>query len=137
MYEFKVFQKDNDVKYQTINTSGQTIRMIFYKWYYPFKKRIDWYVCFDIVDKRKDTFKYKQQTGTDGLKSLLWAKKCIQHFIDSQINKEVDNVIIVQWDDNKRKKVYERGLKSLGFKPTNFDKRMSLLLKIPKNVGLD
>lgn len=137
MYEFKVFTKDNDVKYQTVNANGQTIRMIFFKWYYPYKRRIDWYVCFDIVDKRKESFKYKQQTGTDGLKSLIWAKGCIKDFIDKEIDREVENVIIVQWDDNKRRKAYERGLKELGFKLTNFDKRMSLLLKIPQNAGLE
>lgn len=137
MYELKVFEKNNDIKYQTTNANGQTIRMIFFKWYYPLKRRVDWYVCFDIVDKRKENFKYKQQTGTDGLRSLVWAKSCIKDFIAHEIDREVENAIIVQWDDNKRRKAYERGLKELGFKLVNFDKRMSLMLKIPQHVGLD
>lgn len=133
MYDFKVFVKDEaNIKYQTINANGQTIRMVFYKWYYPLKRRVDWYVCFDIVNKRKEEFKYLQQTGTDGLKSLLWAKNCIKQFIDNEINRTIDNTIIVQWHDNKRRKTYERGLKSLGFKLVNFDKRMSLMLKIDR-----
>ena len=130
MYEFKVFTKDNDIKYQTVNANGQTIRLIFYKWYYPYKRRIDWYVCFDIVDKRKHSYRYGEETGTDGLKSLIWAKNCINDFITNEIDREVDNVIIVQWDNAQRKRVYERGLKNLGFKLTNFDKRFSLILKI-------
>lgn len=133
MYDFKVFVKDEaNIKYQTINANGQTIRMVFYKWYYPLKRRVDWYVCFDIVNKRKEEFKYLQQTGTDGLKSLLWAKNCIKQFIDNEIDRTIDNTIIVQWHDNKRRKTYERGLKSLGFKLVNFDKRMSLMLKIDR-----
>lgn len=137
MYELKVFTRNNDIKYQTKNTNGQTLRLIFSQWYYQKKRRIDWYICFDIADKRKNKFKYKQQTGTDGIRSLLWAKNCIKDFIENEIRKDIDNVIIVQWDDNKRRKVYERGLKELGFKLTNFDGRLSLMLKIPKNVGLD
>ena len=137
MYELKVFEKNNDIKYQTINANGQTIRMIFYKWYYPLKRRVDWYVFFNIVDKRKETFKYKQQTGTDGLRSLIWAKSCIRNFIEHEVDRGVENAIIVQWDDNKRRKAYERGLKEFGFKLVNFDRRMSLMLRIPQNVGLD
>ena len=137
MYELKVFTINNDIKYQTKNTNGQTLRLIFSKWYYQKKRRIDWYICFDIADKRKNKFKYEQQTGTDGIKGLLWAKNCIKDFIKNEIRKDVDNVIIVQWDNNKRRKVYERGLKELGFKLTNFDGRLSLMLKIPENVGLD
>lgn len=137
MYDLKVFKWDNDIKYQTVNDKCQTIRMIFYRWYYPYKNRFDWYISFDIVNKRKENFKYKEQTGKDGLKSLLWAKKCIQDFIENEIDKTKENVILIQWTDIKRGKAYIRGLESMGFKLITFDRRPTLMLKINKNVGLD
>ena len=136
MYDFQVFNTDNsDVKYYGINGTGQTMRLIFSKWYYPKKRRYDWYVCFDIVDKRKQKFHFKEQTGTDGINSLLWAKHCLKDFIENQIDKDIDNAIIINWDDGKRRRVYERGLKDLGFKMSNFDSRPALIKII--NVGLD
>ena len=128
MYKFTVFDNDNcDIKYQGTNGTGQTMRLTFAKYYYPKKRRYDWFVVFDIVDKKKHKYHFRQQTGTDGIKSLLWAKECLKDFIENQIRKDVDNAIIIYWDDSQRKRVYARGLQDLGFRMTNFDNKLALV----------
>ena len=87
-----------------------------------------YFITFYIMSKKKREFETLKQTGKDGLTSLLWAKNCIKDFIDNVAKK--NDLIIVEWDDKKRKNVYVRGLKSLGFYIGRFDGKEVLMLKI-------
>jgi len=87
-------------------------------------------VEFFITTKRKLGYQYKKQTGRDGLKSLIWAKQCLIHFIENIA--EDDMLIIVYFDDKKRKNVYHYGLRSLGFRLDKYDRRDCLMLRIKK-----
>lgn len=73
-----------------------------------------WYnVAFHISSKRRRGYETLQQTGTDGLKSLMWAKSCLIDFISTYKGKI--KTIRVKADDNRRFKIYQRSLKDLGF----------------------
>ena len=100
-----------------ILNSGQMIKIEFQedrsndKYYYN--------IYLVISNKRKSTKNtYLKSTGKDGLKGLFWAKKKIIEFESfiKEKNKDVPIVIIARWDDNRRRNVYERGLKNLGYK---------------------
>lgn len=134
MYDFNFFKRNEGIKYQCKNEFNQTLRLEFNKWYFSFSNKEQWFVVFYITDKKKHGYKFLEQTGKDGIKSLLWAKKCLLDFINNQINKRIDNQIIIYWDNIKRKKVYEWGLKEFGFKMSIVDKRPALILKINKTI---
>lgn len=137
MYELEVFEKGNDIKYQCKNSEGQILRLEFSKWYFPFSNKEQWYVMFYISDKRKHKYQFLKQTGKDGIKSLLWAKRALIDFIDKNINRDVDSQIVIYWDNGKRKRVYEYGLKALGFRMSFVENRPCLLLEIKKYAGLE
>ena len=132
MYEFKQTKNDSDIIYSGLNGTNQTMKMEFQKWTYRTDNKDMYYVKFYIVNKRKHHYKFKEQTGTDGIKSLLWAKQCLMNFIDNVINKNRNNIIVVGWDDKRRRNVYVRALIPIGFTLSRMDNREVLLLKIDK-----
>lgn len=132
MYEFRQTKNDSDIIYSGLNGTNQTMKMEFQKWTYRTDNKDMYYVKFYIVNKRKHHYKFKEQTGTDGIKSLLWAKQCLMNFIDDGINKNRNNIIVVGWDDRRRRDVYVRALIPIGFTLSRMDDREVLLLKIDK-----
>lgn len=97
--------------------SGQTIKIEFQedethkKYYYN--------IYLVISHKRKqESSNYMKITGKDGLRGLLWAKQNIIEFEQfiSEIRKGYDIIIYCNWDDNRRRNVYEYGLKKLGYR---------------------
>ena len=108
--------------YECINSANQKVRFYLtnYDTYY--------FAVLYIMSKKKREFETLKQTGKDGLKSLVWVKNCMKDFIDNIAKK--DDLIIVQWDDSRRKRAYAYGLKSLGFHFGRFEKKESLMLKI-------
>lgn len=117
-----------DVIYVSKNSSGQKIHLSFAK--YVNGLDVVWYP-FLWFGKRKLGYQYLKQTGKDGLKSLFWAKQQMKTFID-ELNPRYNHTIVVQWDDNRRRDVYIRGLKELGFYMSIMNKKKSLLLKVNK-----
>lgn len=73
-------------------------------------------VMFYITDKRKKGFQYKAITGKDGIKSLVWAKNCIEDFISFAKWRFPGGRIEIYADDERRRKAYEYALVPLGFK---------------------
>ena len=134
MYDITIFEKDKDVKYQCKNDYNQTLRLEFSRWHYQFSNKEQWFIIFYITDKKRHKYKFLEQTGKDGIKSLIWAKKCLLDFINNQIDKRVDNQIVIYWDNGKRFRVYEWGLKELGFQRSSVDKRPALVLNINKTI---
>ena len=130
MYLFKVrIEENQDVEYQGINGTGQVMTLKFEKWNCNFSHDAHWYVVFHIKDKKRHNYKFREQTGTDGLKSLIWAKQCIKDFIENFINDGKKHTIIIYWDDAKRKKAYVRYLRDLKFNLTRMDRREALVYK--------
>lgn len=74
------------------------------------------YIYLSISHKRKNIDNtFLQLNGKDGISSLLWAKQKILDF--ENVNKlKKKNIMIINWDDNRRRDVYYRGLKNVGYK---------------------
>jgi hypothetical protein len=84
-----------------------------------------WNVVF-WIGKRKRGYEFGNQTGKDGLKSLLWAKSCIIDFMANLQKNGLKHHIIISWDNNRRKKAYIRGLSDLGFRLDRIEQRIWL-----------
>lgn len=85
--------------------------------------------AFYVTTKRKHGYQEGKTTGKDGIKSLLWAKKCLLDFIDYAKWKFPGDSIEVYPDDERRRKVYEYALLPLGFKIMK-DKYKTLIYKL-------
>lgn len=85
--------------------------------------------AFYITTERKHGYQEGKITGKDGIKSLLWAKKCLLDFIDYAKWKFPGDSIEVYPDDERRRKVYEYALLPLGFKIMK-DKYKTLIYKL-------
>lgn len=134
MYDFKISESYDDcyhIKYQGFNGTKQVMKLIAYRWIYNYSNTYRWYISFQVDNKKYNKFKYREQTGTDGLKSLLWAKNCLKDFI-SKLDRTRDNIVVVCWSDSKRKNAYIRALKDLGFFLTRDDRVECLMLKVDK-----
>lgn len=82
------------------------------------KNTVYYWVSFGIYNKRRNQIhdNYLKATGKIGLQGLVWAKKMIKKFIDEFHDPYIDNAaIIIKGDDKRRNKIYEWGLKDLGF----------------------
>lgn len=127
MYDINRIKDDNyedSYTYKSKNEKGQIIVCEGYK-------TTEGYINFSfyISTKRKDGYQEGKETGKDGVKSLLWAKKCLLDFIEFSKRKYKGLILIVQSDDKRRKLVYERSLIPLGFKITK-DKYKSLYIRL-------
>jgi len=120
----------DDVIYTSKNDQGQIISLTFECDEY--RNLIYWNVVL-WIGKRKRGYEFDQQTGRDGLKSLLWAKSCLIDFMNNLNHSGCrdhleykTNHICICWDNNRRKKTYIRGLTDLGFKMTRIGLNMWL-----------
>ena len=97
--------------------------------------RFEWFVSLCVYKKRKHrsrNFDEFRATTSNGIKNLLFAKKCIKEFQEyckTELRQDCEHWLIVQWTDNRRRKVYERGLNNLGFETTSYDGAKSLVWK--------
>lgn len=128
MYNFK---KDEDGDYYVKEKlpNGQTLHMTFQ----VFNKNdsCSFWVGLIIYKKRKqlsDDRLYLKGTGTLGIKTLLIARDIILEFEEymKQIIYESKTIygrsftydkyyIAIDWDDNRRRDVYKRGLQKYGY----------------------
>ena len=135
-YYFKD-NEDNNCYYKNHTLSNkQVCRILFgeYTWYT--ENKIEFYVAFAVADKKKDLNNWfngdkpsridHKISGTCGLEALLFAKNSIRDFeewlkIYYEIYLKKDYVvrICVDADDNRRMRVYKRGLRDLGYKTVN------------------
>jgi len=138
MYEI-VLKPNNKYKdiyyYITKNEAGQ---ILFLELECDSTNKCDWYYVKLQIGKRKEGYQFLKVTGKDGLKSLIWAKNCIKHFIEYIKNKPnywitdktIKSKIVIHWDDTQRQNVYLRGLKNLKFYYGVCEKRKALICDI-------
>lgn len=98
--------------------SGKTIKIEFTE--EVFDNVVEYSIWLTTSRKRKNLDnQYLTTNNKDGLQGLLWAKQKIGEFEKylqyERIFKDKKRFIIVEWDDNRRRNVYYRGLKGLGF----------------------
>ena len=100
--------------------SGNTIKILFqeeqeYRKYY-------YNIYLVTAHKKKQEYNTRlKSTGKDGLKGLFWARDKIKEFEDFIKLEKIQRhgsiiTIFCHWDDNRRRRVYEYGLKPLGYK---------------------
>jgi hypothetical protein len=119
---------------EEILLSGNTIKIKFQEEIIK-NKRYYYGIYLVITHKSKSEHQtVLKSTGKDGLLGLMWAKKKVKEFedfiVDYRSNFE-KIVIYCYWDDNRRRNVYEYGLKSLGYR---FDRlwNQKALMKVIK-----
>lgn len=95
-------------------------------------RSIKYYTSFQIVSKRKMIDKvWMQNTGVIGLKGLRWALQAIMEFEEFIKHKHsIPIYLVVAWDDNRRRRIYERSLKPLGYNLTIQHKRKCLMKQL-------
>lgn len=100
--------------------SGNTIKIVFYEDRDYLNNRRYYTVYLVTTHKLKSEFStVLKSTGKDGLSGLLWARdkvKEFEEFIIADVWFTGSFIINVIWEDNRRRRVYEYGLKPLGFK---------------------
>lgn len=110
--------------YKSRNEHNQIITCMAYRTLYGYLN-----FSFFITTKRKEGYQHLQMTGKDGIKSLVWAKKCLLDFIEFAKWKYKYDTLVVSADDEKRRRVYEKVLIPLGFKVTK-DQYKNLYIRI-------
>lgn len=111
-----------------ILSNNQTISIYFMK--EEMKNGYEYYVVLGIANKKRYLKEFMLgtrdltsfETGKCGVEGLLWAKNQIikfEAFIKDKHYKNELISIVVQWADRRRKKVYIRSLKPLGYRLVN------------------
>lgn len=102
-------------------SNGQTIAIYLFR--YECKSNDEYSVFVAIANKKKHIKQLidgqrdilsDKEVGRCGLEGLLWAKRQLLDFEDSEFCRN-DDVIIIHWTDNRRRNVYEYGLKKYGY----------------------
>ena len=120
--EFKIKDEGNIIHFTYKNSKNQTVKISFdetLKYRKDSEILYDYWVMLTVKTKRTITWDsmFRQQTGNKtGFENLLIAKNAVKQFIEMYKEKKLNFRLSVHWDDNRRRNVYERGLKSLGFK---------------------
>lgn len=106
-------------------SNGQTAYIVFEG--VELSKCTEWNVLFVVANKRKDALKWIKgekeldtQTGKCGLEGLVWAKNNLIEFENELSKRKGKNRMLIQWSDAKRKKVYIKYLKRLGYRYTKY-----------------
>lgn len=109
----------NDYKYRVKNSKGQIVELEIWVYYSDKEKLSDYLSVTLSVNKKRKGYEYGKETGKTGIESLLIAKKILQYHIDKVLKRQRFHkwtyYIIIWWDDSRRRDVYYRGLKDLGF----------------------
>lgn len=132
MFQWDYNDEDGDFAYYREKLpNGQTITIKFQEECH--QNYVSYNVVLFIKTKKKDrSWDYNKQTGDKlGIKGLLWAKDKLLEFEKYIIKKDSNKIIItVWWEDNRRKKVYMRGLKNVGYKYERFGNVMCLVKRL-------
>ena len=136
--KYKGLDEDGELisKYKilTLLPSKQTIKIELESYIEVDRRKPMYYnVWLSIEHKRKNIENTEGKiTGKDGVKSLLWAKKRLIEFEDivKEDYKDKEIYICIGWYDNKRRNVYERGLKNLGYEYKVIFNKKYLIKKI-------
>ena len=108
---------DHYAKYKVKDQTAEITFQFFPDEYY---KNTLWNVVLVVYNKRKHAQRNLSEvrcTGHHGIEFLLFAKEAIQEFEKSIVETypTEKHVIYVGWADNRRRNVYERGLKPIGY----------------------
>lgn len=125
-----VVEQKDEIIYKLKLDNGQLVQMNVIK--ETDFDTIRYFVCL-FINKRSKGYQALHQTGHVGIEGLLWAKEMLKDLIE-HIKKIRDrkHVVMIFWDDARRRDVYIRGLKDIGFKVGYYWRWKCLQLIIPK-----
>jgi len=143
MDEFEKLKYDGDYRtygYYKIHKlkNNQTIGIYF--WKHELSKSNEYVILLAIANKKKHLRQLilgekdiltDHETGKCGLEGLLWGKRQIVEFEKYDYCNDGD-FISIYWTDNRRRDVYEHGLKKLGFVMGYRDGKKCLYKKVLK-----
>ena len=98
-----------------------------------------WNIALSIYNKRRqeiDNFDAVKNTGNIGLAGLLFARQAVKDFeqiINDEyktFNKSWRFFLYCSWLDNRRRDIYYRGLKDLGYKFSQYEGKKVLMKEI-------
>jgi len=131
-----IYKRGRDISSYTKSAKlpkGRTITIEFTEYKHPSKigAIVYYHVYLFIKHKRKHEVMLKQ-TGKCGITGLLWAKEQMIKFgeLISEKHPGQTKKIIVNWDDNRRRRVYEKGLLGLGYEFEFVFEKKALVKKI-------
>lgn len=119
-------------------SNGQTIAIYLFR--YENMRNNEYSVFVAIANKKKHIKQLilgqrdilsDKETGRCGLEGLFWAKRQLLDFENSSYCKSGD-IIEIHWTDNRRRNVYEHGLKKYGYVLGNRYGNKCLFKKIVK-----
>ena len=125
-----ITEHEDEIIYKLKLDKGQLVQMNVQKETYMDTTR--YFICL-FINKRGKGYQMLHQTGHAGIEGLLWAKEMLIDLIEHI--RKIENkkhVIHIFWDDARRRDVYIRGLKDIGFKVGYYYRWKCLLLTIPK-----
>lgn len=125
MYEIDPIKNDDYVDcyvYKAKNEAGQRICLEIFR---SLDEAL--WVTFYITTKKRDGFQEDTITGRDGIKSLIWAKKCLLDFIKRRKRQFHGSRLCIKGTDERRFNVYKRALETYGFREVLNGKRILML----------
>lgn len=108
--------------YKSKNDKGQRICVEIFR-----SKYEALWITFYITTKKRNGFQEDEITGKDGVKSLLWAKKCVLDFIERYGTRFKGCKLCIHATDERRFNVYKRYLQSCGFREVLNGKRILMI----------
>ena len=125
-----ITEQEDEVTYRLKLDNGQVVELTI--WNEVYMDQVYYFLCL-YINKRGKGYESLKQTGHSGLEGLLWAKEMLKDFIETiRKKKNITHKICVFWDDSRRRDVYARGLKDLGFKMGQLDSQKCLRYTIPR-----
>lgn len=112
------YPEKDEYRYRVKNSKNQTVELSVYPFYEDREKNNYFYTITLSVNKKGKGYEFGKETGKTGIESLLIAKKILKYHIDKFIDftlRSGNYYFVIWWDDNRRRDVYYRGLKDLGF----------------------
>ena len=115
--------------------SGMTAQITFYGEHSDNQRIADFSIWLTVYKKRNQiSGNVLKETGRDGLLNLIFAKQAIvefENFILREWGHYHEKIFIwAGWDDNRRRRVYHRGLKDIGYDFSEFRGQKVLLKRI-------
>ena len=110
-------------------SNGQFCQIAFYRW--NGSRSTEYHVAFAVADKKKNLNGWFNQTKDDnltlratgrcGVEALFWARDMLLEFEKYIFLREIeDTKIVVQGEDSRRFRLYERALSRYGYRKVKF-----------------
>lgn len=127
-------------------SNGQFCQIAFYRW--NGSRSTEYHVAFAVADKKKNLNGWFNQTKDDnltlratgrcGVEALFWARDMLLKFERYIFLRETeDTKIVVQGEDSRRFRLYERALSRYGYRKVKFQDGWEMVKFIEREKRTD